>query len=86
MLSLPDSVRVYLASKPTDMRKSIEGLVALVRTTVAADPFAGHLFVFVGGRRYRVKVLLWDRCGFDFHPVRPSRSNMNMLRSRCAGR
>ena len=64
MLSLPDSVKVYLASKPTDMRKSIDGLLALARTTVAADPFAGHLFVFVGRRRDRVKVLFWDRGGF----------------------
>ena len=64
MLMLPSSVKVYLASQPTDMRKSIDGLLGVVRSTVDADPFGGHLFVFVGRSRDRVKVLFFDHGGF----------------------
>lgn len=64
MLSLPPSVRVYLAAQPVDLRRGHDGLVALVRDTWKLRPFDGHLFVFVGRRIDRVKVLFWDRNGF----------------------
>ena len=58
------SVQVYLATGATDMRKSIDGLAALVRPLLGQDPFSGQVFVFVGRRRNKVKCLLWDRTGF----------------------
>ena len=64
MLSLPPSVRVFVCTAPTDMRKSFDGLCALVETVVKQDPFSGHLFVFLGRRRDKVKILYWDRSGF----------------------
>jgi len=64
MISLPASVRVYLCSSPCDMRKSFDGLQALVTQAMELDPFAGHLFVFGNKRRDRVKILYWDRDGF----------------------
>ena len=64
MIHLPASVRVYLCLTACDMRKSFDGLHALVREHLALDAFAGHLFVFVGRRRDRVKILYWDRDGF----------------------
>ena len=33
MLTLPPSVRVYVAAQPTDLRKSFDGLSALVTST-----------------------------------------------------
>ena len=60
MLTLPPSTRVFVATKPADMRRSFDGLLALVRDFLGHDdPFAGHLFVFANRRRDRVKILYW---------------------------
>ena len=64
MLSLPTSVRVYLARGATDMRKSIDGLAAVTKEVLGSDPLSGHLFVFCNGRRDRIKILYWERTGF----------------------
>ena len=64
MIHLPASVRVYLATSPCDMRRSFDGLHALVNAVMQMDAFAGHLFVFANRRRDRVKILYWDRDGF----------------------
>ena len=63
---LPDrqSLRVYLYRKPVDMRKQRNGLAALVKGVLELDPYSGALFVFVGRRRDRVRILYWDRNGF----------------------
>lgn len=64
MLSLPPSVRIYLAPGVTDMRKAIDGLSALVRGVLREEPLSGHLFVFCNRRRDRLKILVWDNGGF----------------------
>ena len=64
MTHLPASVRVYLCTSPCDMRRSFDGLHALVTGTLKLDAFAGHLFVFANRRKDRVKILYWDRDGF----------------------
>ena len=64
MIHLPASVRVYLCLTPCDMRKSFDSLQTLVREHLELDAFAGHLFVFTGRRKDRVKILYWDRDGF----------------------
>lgn len=64
MLSLPTSVRIYLARGATDMRKSIDGLSAVTRQVLEHDPVSGHLFVFCNARRDRIKILYWERTGF----------------------
>lgn len=63
MLTLPRSVRIYLATRPVDLRKSIDGLGALARGH-EHDIYSGHLFVFTSRRGDRVKILAWDRGGF----------------------
>lgn len=64
MLTLPTSVRIYLARGATDMRKSIDGLTGLVQQALSHDPFSGHLFVFCNRSRDRIKVLYWEPSGF----------------------
>jgi transposase len=63
MLNFSANVRIYLCTKPTDMRKSFDGLHTLVRQVFQVDPLSGHLFLFVNRRRDRVKLLWWDRDG-----------------------
>lgn len=64
MLNFPPSVRIFLATRPVDLRKAIDGLVALVNDVLAQDVFSGHIFVFRGRRGDRVKLLVWDTNGF----------------------
>lgn len=58
------SVRVFVYGQPTDMRKSFDGLYALVRGALMQDPLSGSLFVFINRRGTQTKVLYWDRTGF----------------------
>ena len=57
-------VRIYLCTGPTDMRKGFDTLAALVRDHLGHDPLSGHLFLFVGRGRDRIKILYWDTDGF----------------------
>jgi transposase len=70
VLTLPPSVRIFLALEPADMRKSFDGLSSLTRDVLALDPFAGHLFAFANRRRDMIKVLVWDRSGFALYAKR----------------
>lgn len=64
MLTIPPSVKIFVAAKPADMRRGFDGLAALVREVFDEDPLNGHLFVFCNKRADRVKILWWDRSGF----------------------
>lgn len=63
MISVPTTAGIYLHTRPTDMRKSFDGLCAIVREQFVADPLDGSLFVFLNKRRDRLKLLWWDRDG-----------------------
>jgi transposase len=63
VLTLPPSTRVYVATTPTDMRRSFDGLMGLVCDFLGGDPLSGHLFVFRNRTGDRLKVLWWDRDG-----------------------
>ena len=64
MLTLPCSVRIYVAAEPVDLRRGFDGLAAAARQLIGADPMSGHVFVFLNRRRNRIKLLVWDRTGF----------------------
>jgi transposase len=80
MLTLPPSVRIYVASQTTDMRKGFDGLMAIVKGQWSLDVYSGHLFVFFGRRGDRAKVLFWDRGGFVIYYKRLERGRFRMPR------
>ena len=63
MLTLTSNVQIYLCTTPTDMRKSFDGLSAVVASAMNKDVLSGHLFLFLNRRRDRIKLLWWDRDG-----------------------
>jgi transposase len=63
MIGLPANTRVWLVAGHTDMRKGFDGLAAAVQSTLAANPFCGHVFVFRGRRGDILKVLWFDGQG-----------------------
>jgi transposase len=63
MIALPSGTRVWVAAGVTDMRKGMDGLAALVQTTLSENPFSGHLFAFRGRRGDLVKLLWFDGDG-----------------------
>ena len=63
VLQLPAAVRVFLCTRPTDMRKSFDALSGFVQECFGQDLLAGHLFLFLNRRRDRIKILAWEEGG-----------------------
>lgn len=63
MISLSAATRIFIITGPTDMRKSFNGLYAIVRGQLQEDPTSGHVFVFCNRAKSRIKLLLWDGSG-----------------------
>ena len=63
-MTFPDKVSVFLRTGGTDMRKSINGLSAIVQNEMKQNPFLPGYFVFCNKGRRLVKILCWDRNGF----------------------
>ena len=80
MLTLAPHAKVFVATTPVDLRNGHDGLTALVQTVLALDPYAGHLFVFVGRRGDRIKILFWDRGGFVVYYKRLARGRFRLPR------
>lgn len=56
-------MRVFVATRPVDFRKGIDGLAALAAQELGLDPFCGAVIVFRAKRADRVKILVWDGSG-----------------------
>jgi transposase len=63
MLNLSSATQIFLVTGATDMRKSFNGLMAIVQNVLGRDPLSGHIFVFTNRVRNRLKLLFWDRTG-----------------------
>ena len=75
MLKIVDQTPVFLACGDTDMRKSINGLSAIVKNTFQLNPFDKALFVFCNRQRNRIKILTWEDNGFWLHLKRLERGH-----------
>ena len=64
MLTSVEGVTVHLACGATDLRKSIDGLAAVVSQVFELDPFSPSLFVFCNKDRDKLKILYWEHNGF----------------------
>lgn len=64
MISYTPQQQYRLYSKPTDMRKSFDGLCGIVRNELNRDAVSGEVFLFLNKTRNQIKVLVWDRNGY----------------------
>jgi transposase len=64
VLSLPVSIRIFVYTGVTDMRRSFDRLAQMVEEHLEQDPESGHLYLFFNRRRDCVKMLLWEGDGF----------------------
>lgn len=67
MLTLSPGARVFVAIERVDGRKGIDGLSVLVRSQFGENPLCGTLYVFFSRRADRVRVLYWDRDGYELN-------------------
>lgn len=65
MISIPSDAKIFLYRNVTDMRKSFCGLTGLVRSEFGRDPSDGSLFLFINRRQDRIKILRWDKDGYE---------------------
>jgi len=86
MLTLPSSVRIYVAAEAVDLRRGFDGLAAATRSVMGESPLSGHLFVFLNRRRNRIKILLWDRTGYVLLYKRLERGSFELPTEPLAGR
>jgi len=56
--------KIYLVTGRTDMRKSFDGLMAVIRDNFQMDPFSNAVFLFCGRKKNTMKALYFDRDGF----------------------
>jgi len=63
MFAQSGPVKVFVATRPVDFRKGIDGLALAVQEMIWLDPFCGAIFVFRAKRADRIKLLIWDQTG-----------------------
>lgn len=78
MLSLTSAHRYLLRRVPTDMRKGVDTLCGVVRDEFGRDPLSGEVFVFIGARRDRIKLLLYEHGGYVLWYKRLERGTLEL--------
>ena len=78
MLTLPSTVRIYVATQPIDLRKSFDGLSLAVSNVLQRDPLGGHLYCFFNRRATMVRILFWDRSGWCIISKRLARGHFRL--------
>lgn len=63
MLTISGQARLFICQYPVSMRKSFEGLSALVEELFPRELLTGAFFIFLNRRKDHMKVLFWDKDG-----------------------
>lgn len=74
--SVPRRILAY--NEPVDMRKSFDGLIAVVQSVLQEDPLSGTLFVFFNRRGNYLKLIAWDRTGYCLFAKRLERGRFQL--------
>lgn len=64
MFGLNSSQRFFLYHQPVDMRKAFDGLSGVVQQEMGRDACSGDVYIFLGKRLDRMKLLVWEPSGF----------------------
>lgn len=75
MIAPGGDLKIYLATRPVDFRRGLDGLAAAVQEILGLDPYCGSAFVFRAKRADRIKILVWDRTGLVLVHKRLESSN-----------
>jgi transposase len=78
MLALTSAHHYLLRRAPTDMRKGVDTLCGVVRDELGRDPLSGEVFVFIGARRDRIKLLLFENGGYVLWYKRLERGTLEL--------
>ena len=78
MLTWPAGTKVFVCTRPTDMRCGFDTLAAQVTKFLAQDPLSGHLFVFRSRKGDRIKALYWDTDGYALWCKRLERGTVRL--------
>jgi len=63
MIAPGGDLKIYMATRPVDFRRGLDGLAAAVQEVLGLDPYVGAAFVFRAKRADRIKILVWDGTG-----------------------
>lgn len=80
MLTLPPSVKIFVAAEPVDARKSYDGLSALVESHFGHDLRVGYLYAFINRRGHQIQLLFWDRNGLCIVKKRLEAGSFRLVR------
>ena len=80
MLKLRANLKIFLSNKPTDMRKSIDGLSGMVLETLKQKPDSENLYIFFNKAKDKLKILYWDRNGFILHYKKLEKGKFKIIR------
>jgi len=78
MIGLVASVKIFVCTHPTDMRRSFDGLSGMVERLMEQDPLNGALFVFRNRNRDRLKIMYWDKDGLAIWYKRLERGSFQL--------
>jgi len=69
MFALTASQRFFLYNQPVDMRKAFDGLCGVVQQGMGKDACSGDVYIFLGKRLDRMKLLVWEPSGFVLYRI-----------------